>query len=424
MSNQDDSSPESESNGESDNQDIGDLNGMDYNHTPSSAKHKKRKYSGGKLSPLPATLNMAALSTLLDNKLEKHISPLKTQIETLKESMPFKKCVEFEGRIKVLEKENKVLRDRVNQQDSFSRRNNIRFYGAKENSYEDCESVIMGITKDANLSFDSRTFERVHRLGKKSEGIDRPIICKFLHFKDKLALLNKRDVLNKMNIQISDDYCKDVEASRRKLLPILKEGKKIGENIKLIGDKIILNGKFYSTDDVHKLPEPLKPENISTRTQNGLTCFFTKDSPLSNFHACEFTVDKEKFNCSEQFYMVNKAREFKDKVAEKKILSTNNPGYMKSVGDAISGFKRHVWAIKAEDIMYKGLCAKFSQSPRLGKFLLETGDNLLCEASENTVWGVGLTLQNPRIWNIDNHTGQNKLGKVLMRVRSTNNLGK
>ena len=61
---------------------------------------------------------------------------------------------------------------------------------------------------------------------------------------------------------------------------------------------------------------------------------------------------------------------------------------------------------------------KFNQNAELLKYLLTTGDQILCEASPvDSIWGIGLEensdmIENPYTWK-----GQNLLGFALMEVR-------
>jgi len=68
---------------------------------------------------------------------------------------------------------------------------------------------------------------------------------------------------------------------------------------------------------------------------------------------------------------------------------------------------RDNWEEVKEKIMRKANKAKFSQNEKLKKLLLETGDCTLIEDSPtDEVWGIG-----------KDGTGENKLGKILMRLR-------
>ena len=69
---------------------------------------------------------------------------------------------------------------------------------------------------------------------------------------------------------------------------------------------------------------------------------------------------------------------------------------------------RSDWESVKESVMLDGLRAKFSQHSRLEKLLLSTGDSSIVEASpRDSFWGCGA-----------DGKGQNKLGLLLMQVRS------
>ena len=228
----------------------------------------------------------------------------------------------------------------------------------------------------------------------------------------------QRDALRQTNINISDDYPKNVDENRKKLLPALREGSKIGLDTKLIGDKLIVNGRPYTKDTMHKLPIQLRPEALYTPSKDGMTAFFTSQSPLSNHFKCNFTVNEEPFNSAEQFIMVCKARRFNDMETVSKLFKEENPKQQLELGKTVKNFNNTTWLSEVDRLVYPGLLAKFTQSDQLASFLLKTGDNLIVEASKNKIWGVGLHLRDPNLWNKQNHAENgNKLGKLLMKVR-------
>ena len=70
--------------------------------------------------------------------------------------------------------------------------------------------------------------------------------------------------------------------------------------------------------------------------------------------------------------------------------------------------------------MEQGLRAKFI-NPDLRKFLIDTQDATLMEASPyDKFWGVGLPLNNPRIWHQNNWHGvaENTMGRLLHELRT------
>ena len=69
---------------------------------------------------------------------------------------------------------------------------------------------------------------------------------------------------------------------------------------------------------------------------------------------------------------------------------------------------RKDWEGVKEGIMMEALRAKFDQHPDLRKVLLETGDRTLVERTANDrYWGDG-----------GDGSGRNRLGELLMRLRS------
>lgn len=66
------------------------------------------------------------------------------------------------------------------------------------------------------------------------------------------------------------------------------------------------------------------------------------------------------------------------------------------------------WESVKDDIMREALIAKFSQHSNLRKLLLDTEDSHIVEHTKNDAyWGDG-----------GNGSGQNRLGQLLMEVRS------
>ena len=151
------------------------------------------------------------------------------------------KLIEFESkRIDELEKKNKSLekksvnmekemnglRERVfnleanmNKGERFSRRNNFRIVGIKENQnpgvQEDCVSIVEKIIRD-KFGMEAKV-ERAHRDGAKHDHRPRHILVKTLSYRDKAQVMKTaRGVLQNAGFFIVDDLTKkDLEEKRK-----------------------------------------------------------------------------------------------------------------------------------------------------------------------------------------------------------------
>lgn len=128
---------------------------------------------------------------------------------------------------------------------------------------------------------------------------------------------------------------------------------------------------------------------------------------FSNWWLCPIFAHGEQFCSSEQAYMYLKAVYFGDEDIAKCILSTDDQREIKKLGRKVSGFVESKWNDVRYDIMTKVLYAKFTQNRKLRDKLLATEDAYIFEDSPyDYIWGVGA-----------DKTGQNLLGKALMKVR-------
>ena len=315
----------------------------------------------------------------------------------------------------------------------YSRRYNLKFYGVSELPYEstyDCKRMILQILHESNINIPPKAIEHAHRLGPKQPRNPRPIMIKLFHEEEKQLILAKsQHIWHCTHISIEEDFATKVEENRRTLKPILHAAnKKIDRSgkkefyAKLRMDKLSINGKVYTVDNMDRLPAKLNPEQLSTPTNGNTTAFFTRNSPLSNHHLATQKIDHRTYNCNEQFYMSQKARMFKDHAAEAAIMKELDPGKQKTLGrnTNIKNFNQTTWNNSCLDIMKRGLEAKFTQNEKIRNFLLQTGTTMLVEGNpKDSYWGAGMSLSNPNIWEKNRWLGTatNHLGRLLDGVR-------
>ena len=140
---------------------------------------------------------------------------------------------------------------------------------------------------------------------------------------------------------------------------------------------------------------------------------------LSNWFPSEFIIDCFEYQHVEQYFMSQKARIFQNPKIHTKILLTRSPKECKALGRRLGTGSMPLWNTLKYDIMKTAVREKFPQNENLQKFLLNTGDKILVEASPyDIIWGIGLSVKDaietpPISW-----PGRNLLGEILMEVRA------
>ena len=152
-----------------------------------------------------------------------------------------------------------------------------------------------------------------------------------------------------------------------------------------------------------------------------LICFHNPEEEngyLSNWYLTDFVVDNIKFSSMEQFMMYKKAVCFSDREIAESILKTSDVAKIKELGRQVSGYQENIWNGVRQIIVYKGLIEKFSQNTMLKEQLKETKGSVLAEcAVKDRIWGIGLSMNDPKRMDINQWKGQNLLGYALMMVR-------
>lgn len=145
---------------------------------------------------------------------------------------------------------------------------------------------------------------------------------------------------------------------------------------------------------------------------------YFKSGYPSQWYESEFEIDGRKFANCEQWMMFMKAVTFNDIEIAEEVMMTVDPKEIKALGRRVKNFEVDIWNAVADDIVFQGNVAKFSQNPELKELLLATGDKKFVEcATYDPIWGIGMdittALQTPE----DQWKGTNRLGKAIMKAR-------
>lgn len=125
---------------------------------------------------------------------------------------------------------------------------------------------------------------------------------------------------------------------------------------------------------------------------------------LSNFYSVQITYQGMHFPSTEHAYQAMKCELMEDRIRISKLATE---GKVKWAGNDPDLVMRSCWNEIKDQVMYDVCWLKFQQ-PELRQKLLDTGDATLIEGN---TWG-------DTYWGVCNGVGQNKLGRILMRIRN------
>ncbi|MFY7936278.1 MAG: NADAR family protein [Flavobacterium sp.] len=131
-----------------------------------------------------------------------------------------------------------------------------------------------------------------------------------------------------------------------------------------------------------------------------------------------FPIDAQEYSSAEQFMMYHKAMVFLDREIAQKIMQTDDVRKIKELGRQVKNYNEYVWKYFRSKVVYEGNKAKFSQNEELKHVLFTTKGTTLVEAAPNdTIWGIGLSENDPRALKRETWLGKNLLGEILTQIR-------
>lgn len=147
--------------------------------------------------------------------------------------------------LQVVRSELKELSERHLDLQTRSMRDNLVFDGIPETLEEDAEQVLKNFIKDELNITDDIEFHRVHRMGRKGGPRHRPIVAKFVMFKDRERVRRAApgSLMNKP-YGINEQFPKEINERRKRLYPHYKAAKRQGKRATLVADKLFIEGQL------------------------------------------------------------------------------------------------------------------------------------------------------------------------------------
>lgn len=160
-------------------------------------------------------------------------------------------------------------------------------------------------------------------------------------------------------------------------------------------------------------------ENCPALDRSGsIQPFKTHENILSNYAPCKLTYLGAEFASLEHLYQWLKANDLGMEALAEQIRHSKHAGAARAIArDNIDSDMAKDWEKKSISTMYKCLEVKALQCTEFKEALIESGNNILVEATSDIFWGAGMDPYTVSITKQTYWPGENRLGDLLMKLR-------
>ena len=173
----------------------------------------------------------------------KEVQGIKTSLEFTQSQVDQLVNLNLDEGLLNIQNEIDRLKDKVDDLENRSRRNNLCFDGIEETykeTWSNTEDKLKAILQDELEIYDVE-IERAHRTGSKKEGKSRPVVAKFLKYKDREKVFKAKRKLKGSGIYIREDLSERVINKRKEMMPKLNEARENGKIAYFRFDKLIVH---------------------------------------------------------------------------------------------------------------------------------------------------------------------------------------
>lgn len=306
---------------------------------------------------------------------------------------------------------------------------NLRVDGLQEENNENLKKFVIDMA--ATMGQDTLTqndIVSVYRLGKHKQQTahtrPRTVLISFTTEKVRNSFFFARTTLKDKQqykgVYVNDDVTQMTRRQRDDFRVIAAMARRDGIDVRVHTDGILLNGVKHLLTSPHTLPEEYSVSRARTVEIEGELYFSSEASFLSNFYPSAIVEGQLAHLSAEHMYQYLKCEHAQAPGKMAQILSAPSPLEAKHIADSVGTSPE--WRKDRDAIMERVVAAKFDQNADLARMLVETGDMVLNEATNNDHFGIGVTVMAREIRD-KSYRGSNKLGLILMNKRASLKMG-
>ncbi len=163
----------------------------------------------------------------------------------------------------------------------YSKKYNLKLYNIPEDNNESQSTLLKklkDILGDIGINMWDLYIDNIHRLPSGGKG-PKPVIITFVSKLDRDYVWYNNYKLkgNSRNIFMREHFDSVTEKNICTLLPIRREALLQKRKVKLMGDKLSIEGKIYTVSNLKTLPPELDPRKIATKETENYLFFYIGD---------------------------------------------------------------------------------------------------------------------------------------------------
>lgn len=159
---------------------------------------------------------------LVEERVNKQLADIRETIDTQQARIfdleivtdsKSREIVNVQNLLEIQQEQIKSLQRKLDQQEQYSRRNCLLFFGFEERSEEDTDDIILQVANEVlQVDLSKDDLERTHRNGSRQKhqekNLPRPIIAKFTSYRKRQEVISKRRKLAGKRKSIQEDLTK------------------------------------------------------------------------------------------------------------------------------------------------------------------------------------------------------------------------
>ena len=311
-----------------------------------------------------------------------------------------------------------TLEEQIRQHD---RKKQVIIEGVSEDQAIPLENLVKQIIFDTGVKVTDQEIDQVYRVGMKSKHRPRAIVVSFLRQSTRDNIYRARFTIKNNpaceQIWINESLDEGQRKERAELRALSELAIREGQESRVVGDTLIIQGIKYYRNDLQKLPPNINLNRAYTIETEDSIYFQSEHSWPSSFAPVQIEYLGNNYSTLEQGYAHRMAVKSGDHEIANLIKKEHRPRKCKALTKKI---KNLAWTEEDSKTEMTALVKKKYQLPYYRQKLIDTDGKRLVECTKDRKWAGGITLWSESVkTNQKKLPGKNLLGEILEKERDS-----